>query len=308
MTDLSVIIPARYEPYLQKTIDDISERFESKYEIIVVLDGYWPDPPLKGSNKLIVLHHGTVEENKGMRQSINAAIDIAKGKHLLKTDGHCMFDKGFDRKLIEDCKDDWVVIPRRYRLDPEKWVIPPDIRPPIDYHYLTYPFAKTHNPNPGFHGDEWRKKYFERQDVPIDDTMSAQGSLYFTTKKWWLKTIAPMDVDVYGPFTNEAQEICNKTWLAGGRVVVNKKTWYAHWHKKRKAYNFTNKRQEFHSNERLRGNTNCTNYWLENKFPKKIHDFEWLIDKFWPVPTWPKDWKEQVWKDKKKLDSANSKR
>lgn len=304
--DLSIIIPVRYEKYLEKTVDDIFEKAQGSIEVIVVLDGYWPDPPLENRDNLIIIHHGTVEENKGMRQSINAGMDISKGKYLMKTDGHCLFDHGFDTKLIADCKDNWVVIPRRYRLNPEKWAVAVDTRPPIDYHYLTYPFKETHNPSKGFHGDEWRRKYYERQDTLIDNTMSAQGSLYFTSRKWWFKMIAPMNVDVYGPFTNEAQEICNNTWCGGGRVVVNKKTWYAHWHKRRKGYQFTKDRHKFHQAERLRGNINCTNYWLDNKFSKKIHDFEWLIDKFSPVPTWPKNWKEKIKIDRKRFSASEN--
>lgn len=300
MKDLSIVIPSRKEKYLQKTIDDLIAKAEGSIEIVVVLDAYWPDPPLKKYDNLVVVHHGAGEKNKGMRQSINAGMEVAKGKYLMKTDGHCMFDKGFDRKLIANCEENWLVIPRRYRLDPEKWAIAPDVRPPIDYHFLTYPYTKTHNPNNGLHGNEWRKRYFERQEILIDDNMSAQGSCYFTTRKWWFKMIHPMNEALYGSFTSEAQEICNNTWLGGGRVVVNKNTWYAHWYKGShgKGYDFSRKKHEEYQKEREAGNKNCTDYWLNNKFPKKVHGFEWLIEKFWPVPTWPKNWKEEITKRK----------
>ena len=61
--------------------------------------------------------------------------------------------------------------------------------------------------------------------------MSWQGSCYFTTKRYWDSLLAPLDTEHYGTFTQEAQEIGNKVWLSGGRLVVNKKTWYAHYHK-----------------------------------------------------------------------------
>lgn len=310
MPDLSVIIPSRRERYLQQTIDDAISKAEGSIEVIVVLDGYWPDPPLKKYDNLIVIHHGAENENKGMRQCINAGMNMAKGKYLMKTDGHCLFDQGFDVKLIADCKDNWVVIPRRYRLDPEKWAIAPDVRPPFDYHYLTYPFRRTHNPNDGLHGNEWRQRYYDRQGILIDDNMSTQGSCYFTTRNWWFKMIHPMNIELYGSFTSEAQEICNNTWLGGGEVKVNKKTWYAHWYKGKagKGYGFPRAKHKQDRKERERGNRNCTDYWLNNKFPKKVRNFEWLIEKFWPVPAWPENWKEQLIIDKKKEDAKEKKK
>lgn len=33
-------------------------------------------------------------------------------------------------------------------------------------------------------------------------------------------------------------------------------------------------------------------YWMNNRWKDRKRDLEWLIDKFWPVPTWPENWKE----------------
>ena len=71
-----------------------------------------------------------------MRQAIDAGAAIASGKYIMKLDGHCALDKGFDEKLKADCETDWVVIPRRYSLDAEKWQRQ---KAPIDYLYLSYP-------------------------------------------------------------------------------------------------------------------------------------------------------------------------
>lgn len=40
MAELSILIPARNEPYLQKTINDILEHSEVDTEIIVGIDGW----------------------------------------------------------------------------------------------------------------------------------------------------------------------------------------------------------------------------------------------------------------------------
>ena len=57
MAEFSVIIPARNEEFLALTIDDILSNIEGDTEIIVVLDGYWPDPPLKDNPRVTIIHH-----------------------------------------------------------------------------------------------------------------------------------------------------------------------------------------------------------------------------------------------------------
>jgi hypothetical protein len=29
---------------------------------------------------------------------------------------------------------------------------------------------------------------------------------------------------------------------------------------------------------------------LRNAWPERAHNLEWLVEKFWPVPTWPDNW------------------
>lgn len=296
---LSVIIPSRTEEYLQKTVDDILLKAKGEIEIIVILDGYWPKEHNWANSKIRIIHQGTIDNNMGMRAAINAGMSIAQGEFVMKTDEHCMFDEGFDEKLKNDCQDDWVVIPRRYRLDPENWVIFEDGRSPIDYMYLAYPYERQGDKTCGLHGELWKERYYEKKDILIDDTMSWQGSCYFLKKKYWNELIHPLDEINYGTFTQEAQEIGNKVWLSGGRLVVNKKTWYAHFHKGKrgKNYGFTNEQYKNHREEMERGRKFCIDYWLNTKDYK--YDFEWLLKKFWPVPGWKNTWKEDIIRDVK---------
>lgn len=319
---LSIIIPSRNgQPYTQQTIDGLLKHAEGPIEIIVVCDGVWPSPPLRNDPHVTVLHHGTVHQNIGMRDSINRGIAISKGKYIMKIDEHCMVDQGFDTKLKSYCAENWVVIPRRYRLlaDNEPWrieeyilengqVIPDPqarhVRPPVDYMYLAYPYERAYDKTCGLHGAEWRERYETRKDILIDDTMSWQGSCYFTTRKYW-DFLFPqgLEPEQYGQFTQEAQEIGNTVWLSGGRLVVNKKTWYAHMHKgkKGKGYGFSNEQYQKHMEGTERGRLYCIDYWVNNKHladKRMIHSFEWLLEKFWPVPTWPENWKERIEIDK----------
>lgn len=272
---VSVVIPSRNEKFLQKTIDDLLLKAKGNIEIIAVLDGYWIDNPI-GDPKVIYLHRGQPE---GMRSAINSGVAIAKGEYILKTDAHCLFGEGFDEILKADYKDNWVVVPRRYALDVEKWEIEKrqDNKYPVDYMYLSR----------DLHGEPWpeRRDDPKHKDLMIDDLMSAQGSCWFM-KKSYFEELELEDEEVYGKFWNEFQEIGLKCWLSGGEVKVNKKTWYAHLHKtKGRGYSLENSEQE-KALEAIKKwvNEDGTQVWHKQKY-----SFKWLLEKFWPVPGWPED-------------------
>ena len=127
---LSVIIPTRTDAYLQKTVDDLAAKAQGEIEILVVTDGYTPRLIPNAKTRVIAL------PRMGMRMCINWGMAEAVGEYVLKLDEHCMVDSGFDVKLAADCEPDWLVTPRRYRLDPEAWKIIQDGRPPVDYMYI----------------------------------------------------------------------------------------------------------------------------------------------------------------------------
>lgn len=290
---LSVIIPSRVDQYLQRTIDDLLAKAEGDVEVIVVLDGYWPNPPLTPDKRLVIVHQGTIHNNYGMRKGIDTGMALAKGEYVMKIDEHCMVDQGYDLKLAVDCEDDWVVIPRRHRLDAEKWENINDGRPPVDYMYVEYPYLIPFDRTQGLHGDIWKKTGPE-----IDDTPTMQGSCYFLKKSYWQKLFPNgMDEENYGSFTQEAQEISMKVWLSGGRVVVNKKTWYSHFHKgnKGKGYGFSNAQYRQHEAEKEKGRLYCINYWMNTT--DYLHDFKWFInEKFPDMPHW-ENWEQRIEKD-----------
>lgn len=270
MSKVSVIIPSRNETFLQKTIWDILAKAKGDIEIIAVLDGYWVDVTIS-EPRVKYLHLG---RPTGMRNAINSGAAIATGEYLMKCDAHCMFDEGFDIKLAADCKDNWIVIPRRYALDGRKWkLIEDNPKYPVDYMYLS----------PALHGVVWdgKNKDPELKKKLIDDTMSAQGSCWFMPRAYFHE-LELEDEENYGTFANEFQEIGLKCWLSGGRVVVNKKTWYAHLHKDKKMGR--GYRLEDGQVEKAAA---YTKRWLGNTaWHKQTLPFDWLIKKFSPVPEW----------------------
>ena len=286
---LSVIIPAFYEPFLQKTIDSILKNAEGEIEIIPVIDGYIPKPPLKKDPRVRPIRF---RKNRGMRAAINAGIKASHGKFIMKCDAHCLFGPGYDKIMTENCKSNWLMVPRRYSIDEINWQRNEN-RPVRDYHFVTYPMA-TRNYGVCMSAQDWYQKGKERRDpkYDIDDTMTFQGSCWLANKKYFLKRVGFLDDrrETYSGFGGEQLEIGLKYWLGGGKVKVNKKTWYAHLAKRYRHYKAGIFAKSYKRNpDTAPSRTWSTKHWINNEEPGMIHPFSWLVEKFWPVPTWPED-------------------
>src|SRR3990172_10828265 len=118
-TDLSIIIPARKEMFLTKTVEDILANIEGNTEIIVVEDGGWSDPGIPQNERVTIIYH---PESIGQRASCNEAAKLSQAKYLMKCDAHCAFDKGFDRKMLEVIQKDWTLVPTMRNLHAFDWV------------------------------------------------------------------------------------------------------------------------------------------------------------------------------------------
>ena len=279
MARVSIVLPSRNERFLPRTVQDLLDKAKGDIEVIPVLDGYdQPEPTFSDSRVKPV----RLEPGRGMRGAIGAGIAESTGEFVMKLDGHCMVDEGFDVKLQDDMEENWVVIPRRHSLDAINWTFKHTGKSPVDAHFLSFPF-ELDRPGHGLHGQVWNDRARQRKDILIDDEMSSQGSCWFTTRTHWDRLLNPLDEVNYGNFVQEFQEIGNKVWLSGGRVVINKKTWYAHLHKGKefgRGY-FIDKRHM------ARGSRYCVWYWMNNLWTERKYDLRWLIEKFWPVPSWP---------------------
>ena len=290
MIELSVLIPNYNSPFTNKVIEDVLAKAGCEVEVIVNVDGNWPEP-LSEDPRVHYIHASTPA---GLRGAVNKCANMAKGKYIMKTDDHCMFGENFGRILIDShLEDNWIQIPRRYALNAEEWKREErtDNKYPVDYMYIDFP-RKGKDHDDGMHGVEWRERRDQRNtpEYDVDETPSMQGSCYFMTKNHYLNRLGGMDDKQYGVFAQESQELGFKTWLGGGKVMVNKKTWYAHLHKG-KTYGRMYKMPG--------GNVEMSNksaeHWLNDREPGMVHKFEWFIDEKFPgMPTWPSDWKEQI--------------
>lgn len=280
----SILIPSRNERYLPNTVRDLLARSSGDVEIIVLLDGYWPDPLPPADPRVTLIHRPRAT---GMRDAINSAARLSRGQYLLKSDAHCLFGEGYDTILKADCGDSDVVVPRRFSLDGDAWAPKPD-KPAVDYHFLCWP---ARNPAElGLHGEPWRERARARTapEYDLDEDMSSQGSCWFMHRTHFTDHLNGLHEHGYEHFVQEFQEIGMKTWLGpwGGRCLTNKRTWYAHWHKGKSV----GRGYHISTAEMVRGRLYSLDFWMNDLWPEHEHDMAWLVDRFWPVPTWPDDW------------------
>lgn len=300
MAKLSIILPSRDEKFLTPTIDDIFRNCrDEQTEVVAVLDSdKWPGDWKEVTDRhprLHTIHNG---QPIGMRGSINKGVAsaISRGaKFVAKFDAHCSFSKGFDVALMADCDEDWIVVPRRGRLDPESWTATDTHKPDIDYHYLSFPDDPNDFGGPGLNGKPWLQRAIDRADILIDDEMSSQGSGWFMHASFFQR-LGLMDEASYGPFWNEFQELGMCAWLSGGAVKVNKKCKYLHLHKGSKHGRGYKLPESW-----LKLGRDHTMKWIWNEAwdKRQTRPFSWLIEHFWPVPSWPENWEEVLYAQRK---------
>lgn len=301
MADLSVLIPARNEMFLNQTIESVLGAIQGDTEIIVVLDGQWPVEPVPDHERVTLVHY---PESIGQRAATNAAAKLSKAKYVMKLDAHCSVGPGFDIIMMEDMQPDWTMVPRMYNLHAFDWVCDCGDR---RYQGPTKPCEQCGGemqremlwrakPNPDttamrFDRDlkfQYWRAYKKRQEGDLVDTMSILGAC------WMLERERYFALDIcderHGGWGQQGTEVACKTWLSGGRLVVNKRTWFAHM--------FRTQGGDFGFPYPLSGSDvrQARDYskdiWRADapgempKWDKAVYPLSWLIEKFTPVPDW----------------------
>lgn len=280
MAKVSIVIPSRNERFLVPTVQDLLAKATGDVEIVCVLDGYW-ETNLPADKRLRILHRG---EPQGMRQAINAAVAMSTGEFILKADAHTMWEEGFDELLQVDYhEDNWILIPRRYALDPEAWTIDPSNKKyPIDAHFLSEPFGKYGDSVPGLHGSAWTARRDARQHIPIDLELASQGSAWFVSRKCW-DWLGPLDQSLYGAFWFENLEMSMKAWMRGGAQMRTLNTYYAHLYKgKRYGRGYSTRDMGHEAATAFSSWFWCTDQPLAGR----TRTMQQLLEMFAPVPTW----------------------
>ena len=295
MSKVSIIIPSRAESFenLSRTIKSIYDNATGEFEVLIGFDGkpfsIFPDYP----NLKTINFPGVV----GIKTNINALAAMATGKYIYKSDAHCSFGKGFDEILQADMEEDWIVMPRFYVLDGTTWQWQDERF--YDYFYLCCPFTDPK----GFRfkaGGHWKERTQERQAdefysrgvgdmIPwpthIDETPQIHGSGWFMKKDRFFELGGFPNIDPYG-HAQEPLWLGLKNWLIGGKVMVNKNTWYAHLHQQGDKRGYHMDREQENKSYDI-----AARHFVGDK-GHYLHSFEWFLDKFELMPTWPENWRE----------------
>lgn len=269
MARVSVIIPGRCERYFQATIDGVLDSARGDVEVVAVIDGYTPDPPLVARDSRVKLIH--LPEAIGQRAGYNLGVRESGGDYVMKIDAHAKLSPGFDVELQATCPPDAVVLPEMRRLNVHTWKDKPTGRTHFMFFGLDLycHYWQNYRTRPAAVGD-------------IAEVMTGQGSCWFCRREW-NDYIGLLDERV-GSWGNVGIEVSLRTWLCGGQQLVNKRVWQAHWFRKdeggfpypmngrnvARAHNFT--RENY--------------YFNDHAFEHQTRPFRWLIEKFAPVPGW----------------------
>ena len=281
MSKVSILIPSCGEKQenLERTLRSIWSSATGDYEVIVGFNGK-PDYTIADKFEGLDYHEIVFPRNVGIKTNINVLAAMAIGKYIYKSDAHCSFDEGFDEILQQDMQDDWVVTPRFYVLDGKTWQWQDERF--YDYFYLSCPFTDPK----GFRfkaGGHWPERTQERllSHPTVDETPQIHGSGWFMTKDRFFE-LGGFPIQYPYGHAQEPLWLGLKNWLRGGKVMVNKKTWYAHLHQDSNQRGY--KEDKSHTE---RTYNDVAHYWV------KQEGFKEFVDRFMPMPTWPLDWKEK---------------
>jgi len=296
--DLSILIPSRNEEWLSETLEDLFKHIRGKTEVIVVLDGAPEVKPLPSDPRLTVIRH---VESRGQRASTNDAAKLSRAKYVMKVDAHCAFDEGFDVKIVDGFKelgDDVTMVPIMRNLHVFDWVCDDGHRRYQGPSGVCTTCGKsTHkelvwNPKSNPESTSYRfdtelhfqyfNAYKDRKVKPYSETMSLQGSCFVLTRaKYWELGISDEN---FGSWGAQGTEVACKTWLSGGRCVVNHNTWYAHLFRTSGGdFGFPYKQD---NDQVARARKLSQQLFLDNTWDKQKLPLSWLVDRFQPVPGW----------------------
>jgi len=292
--DLSVLIPSRNEEWLNRTVADVLEHAKADTEVIVVLDGAWPIEPLPQHPRVKVVF---VPEPIGQRAATNLAARLSSATYVMKLDAHCSLADGFDRALIYAAKElgpDVTQIPAQRNLHIFNWVCDcgfkkyqcgldkcPDCGGP-----LTKDVIWNEKPSPlstnWVFDSEPKFKYAsnKHQTGDICDVMTSLGACFFMAReRFW--QLGGLD-EAHGIWGSFGIEIACKSALSGGRHVVNRRTWFAHFFRvggQKFPYPLSGSQQDA-------ARKYAKHLWFRNAWPGQVKPLRWLVEQFWPVAGW----------------------
>lgn len=300
--DLSILIPARNEMFLARTVRNLLDNIRGETEIIVVLDGAWAVPKVPEHERVTIIYH---PESVGQRAATNDAARVARGRYLMKLDAHCSISEGFDVAMVGDMQDNWTMVPTMYNLHAFDWVCEE-----CDHHRYQGPSgpckecggdtardilwkAKPSPKSTAMRFDrELKFKYWgdykKRQSGDLVDTLSCLGACWMLTRDRYFEL--NICDESHGSWGQQGTEVACKTWLSGGRLVCTKKAWFAHMFRTQGGdFGFP---YPMPGKDVSKARAYSKAVWRAEdpdempRWDKAIYPLSWLIERFAPVPDW----------------------
>lgn len=303
---LAFLIPARNEMWLGRTVQDLLDHTTAQSEILVGIDGQenLEDMPIPVHPRVTVLRSNI---SIGQRAMTKQLARLTKAKYICKVDAHCAFDKNWDKKMLkafETTGDDVTMVSimrnhhafdwvcknghRRYQSpsgvctecgEPtERDVVWIAKKRPESYSYrfdhtLHFQYFREHK-----HSQKFKKE----RETGLTETMSLQGSLFMMTKDRYFAL--DIDDEQFGSWGAQGTTVACKTWLSGGKCIVNHNTWYSHLFRTQGGdFSFPYKQDNKQvGNARKRSQK----LFLDNTWEQQIYPLSWLVERFKPVPGW----------------------
>jgi glycosyltransferase involved in cell wall biosynthesis len=319
--DLSILIPARNEMFLAKTVESVLKAKRGKTEILIALDGKFANPPITDHPDITIVFF---PESLGQRGATNQLARLSQAKYVMKLDAHCDLDEGFDVKMMAVMQDNWTLVPLMRNLHAFDWKCVGSVRYSTQLYFekdttadgcgwRSYQaptpkdkecpkcgalvereliwYAKPSPRSTSFMFDktlhfQYFNEFKKRPEGQgeLTETLSIQGSCFMLTRqKYWELNICDEE---FGSWGQQGVEVACKTWLSGGRVMCLQSTWYAHMFRTQGGdFSFPypqSGKQIQHAREYSR------ELFEKGKWPGALpgKDLNWLLDKFAPVPGW----------------------
>lgn len=198
---ISVIIPARQEPYINKTIKSLYDNAIEEIEVIVVLEGEAAEIDERAK---VIFHPNPL----GRRVGMNEAAKMAKGEYLFHIDAHCSMSEAWDIRLKDSCKEKTLVVSIIQSMDEKTWKGKPK-------HYYTF-VSLDRNLK-----EHWWGKY---KQIPYCDTV--EETMAFTGCGWLIRKDFYEELggcdESLGQLCHLGPEWALKVWCNDGRMLLRK--------------------------------------------------------------------------------------
>ena len=300
---LSMCIPSRSEMFIKNTVEDLIKNKTDVTEIIVGLDGQWADPPIIDHPDVTIFY---APEAIGQRAMQNQCVRLSRAKFVCKVDAHTSFDKGWDVKMLEAFDElekqgethitmvsvmrnlhafDWKCQKCGCRIYQDKPPVCPDCGSKNMKRKMLWRAKRSPNSTSYRFNRQLEFKYFgeykKKQEGDLVETMSLQGSCFMTTREnYWKYELCD---ESWGSWGGQGSEVAIKTHTSGGKVICNKRTWYAHMFRTKPGFSHPYSNP---AREQLKAKNKLRDTFLNNKWEKQVRPLSWLVEKFSPVPDW----------------------